>query len=167
MKDQQYFVLDSGEQKTELIRQLAIFGAIHETLVRETAIALVRGLPRSAHYARIERLHQFVRDSIDYVREPVEMLHPATVTLAMGAGDCDDHVILLGALAWSIKYPFIVEAIGDQSNPHHYTMAIGYPQTEEPTGDADTTWIATETTARAMTGEHVDDAMRRLGAHAL
>lgn len=167
MKDQQTFVLASGQQKTELIRQLAIYGAIHETAIRETAIALVRGLPRSAHFRRIERLHQFVRDSIDYVREPVEMLHPASVTLAEGAGDCDDHVILLGALAWSIKYPFIVEAVGDPGNPYHYTAAIGFPQSEEPTGDASTTWVPTETTARAMTGEHVSDAMRRLGDAAL
>lgn len=167
MKDQQTYVLPNGEAKTELIRQLAVHGAVHETAIRETAIALVRGLPRSAHFERIERLHQFVRDSIDYVREPVEMLHPATVTLNMGAGDCDDHVILLGALAWSIKYPFIIEPVGDAGNPYHYTAAIGFPQTDEPTGDEATTWVPTETTARAFTGEHVHDAVARLGPDAL
>lgn len=152
-----------GAAKTGLIYQMALAGAEREPLVRATAIRLVYGLGRTDHIARLRRLHEFVRDSIDYVGEPIEMLHSASVTLHLGAGDCDDHAILLGALAWSLKYPFAVRPIAqDPEYPEHYSMAIGYPQSHDPLGSADTRWIDVETTIPAHTGEPVERAARRL-----
>jgi hypothetical protein len=160
----QYLELEGGgQEKTRLLTELALHGAQFEPLVRDTAIALVRGLPNQDHRGRLRRLHEFVRDSVPYHREPVEMLHPATYTILHG-GDCDDHTIALGALAWSLRYPFRIEAVGDPANPYHYTIALGYPPGELPGGDGDTRWLYAETTVPgALLGEWVHNAVARTG----
>lgn len=157
-----YVEVRDGREKTQLITALAMHGATFEPLIRDTAVALMRGLPRSAHAERVQRLHEFVRDSVGYHREPIEMLHPATYTLLRGA-DCDDHVILLGALAWALRYPFVIEPIGGELDPSHYTIALGYPPSDFPYGDASTVWQWAETTTPARTGEHVLAAVARTG----
>jgi hypothetical protein len=151
----------SGPQKTEYLVSLVYEGAL-EPLVRRVAVDLCTGLHRDAHLERLERLHRFVRDSVPYHREPVEMFHTATQVLLEG-GDCDDKVILLCAMAWSLRYPFHVEPYGDPEAPSHYTCAIGTPPCDEPTGDASTVWRWYETTVDALPGEHTDEALRRLG----
>lgn len=153
-------VLPNGESKTRLIWELGLDGASHP-LVRATATGLVRGAPRFDHIERVTRLHRFVRDSVPYHREPIEMLHPAAFVL-MNGGDCDDHAILMVALAWAVKYPAIVEAINPE-NPSHYTMRVGTPPAETPFGDARTRWWSVETTVPAAFGEHVSAVVPRLG----
>ena len=90
------------------------------------------------------------------------MFHPATQVLLEG-GDCDDKVILLCALAWSLRYPFHVEAIGDPDAPSHYTCAIGAPPCDDPEGDERTVWHWYETIIDALPGEHTEQALRRIG----
>jgi len=132
-------------------------------MVRDTAVGLIRGTPRDDHWERLSRLHRFVRDAVDYHREPIEMFHSPTVTLLEG-GDCDDHVLLLCSLAWSLRYPFDVEPIGGSwEDPAHYTCKLGSPPNDEPYGDAMTRWAAFETTIDALPGEHVNDALTRIG----
>lgn len=150
-----------GHSKTDLIRWKALQGAL-EPLPRQTAVRLVAGAPRFDHRVRVERLHRFVRDSVPYVREAVETLQSATLTLTEG-GDCDDHVILLCALAWSIRYPFIVEPVGPANSPDHYTTRLGIPPAQEPHGDPETSWFAVETTVPAGFGEPLE-SFRRLQA---
>lgn len=150
-----------GVEKTATIGDYIRAGAL-EPLVRDTAVRLVQGAGRDDHLARVERLHRFVQRSIDYHREPVEMFHRATVVLTQG-GDCDDHVILLGSLAWALKYPFLVEPIGHPKGPGHYTIRVGTPPSEAPSGNASTRWRSYETIIDALPGEHVNDAVRRLG----
>lgn len=161
-----YLEVADGHEKTALAIELAIHGATFEPLVRQTAVALMSGLPLvrgstpAQHVERLERLHAFVRDSVPYQNEPVEMFQPPTVTLTEG-GDCDDHVILLGALAWSLRYPFAIEPSGDPADPFHYTIALGYPPADLPSGDASTTWLAAETTIPAELGELLEAAQGR------
>lgn len=150
----------TGPQKTALLNELAAGGAT-EPLIRQTAVRIVRGLPRDDHRARLERLHRFVRDAVEYHREPVEMFHRPTQTLLEG-GDCDDHVALLCALGWSLKYPWLIEPVGSPEGPSHYTCMLGYPPADEPHGDERTIWFPTETTVDAKFGEHVAHADRRL-----
>jgi hypothetical protein len=151
----------SGRQKTDFLRSL-VYASSVEPLVRQTAVRLVNGLPRDAHWDRLVRLHRFVRDAVDYHREPVEMFHTATQTLQEG-GDCDDMVLLLGALAWSLRYPFQVVPVGDDFDaPEHYTAKLGWPPSDSPTGDAGTHWADFECTIDALPGEHVQDALRRI-----
>jgi len=152
----------TGREKTAYLNALVFTGAT-EPMVRRVAVDLMRGLHRDDHAARLARLHRFVRDSVPYHREPVEMFHRATATLHEG-GDCDDHAILLCSLAWTLRYPFHVDALGDPDAPYHYTCALGSPPSDEPTGDADTRWAWFETIIEALPGEHVEDALRRIDA---
>lgn len=152
----------TGAQKTDFLRSLVYAGST-EPMVRQTAIRLVRGLHRDAHWEHLVRLHRFVRDSVPYFREPVEMFYAPTETLLHGA-DCDDHVLLLCSLAWSLRYPFDVVPVGDWSDPYHYTCRLGFPPNDEPHGDARTTWHSFETTVDAVPGEHVLDALDRIGS---
>jgi hypothetical protein len=150
----------SGQEKTELLRSLVYSGAV-EPLVRRVAVDLVRVVPRDDHWGRLERLHRFVRDSVPYHREAVEMFQPPTVTLQEG-GDCDDHVLLLCSLAWSLRYPFDVRSVGDPEDPSHYECRLGQPPSDSPTGDSSTRWSAYETTIDALPGEDVHAALRRI-----
>jgi hypothetical protein len=148
-----------GYEKTELVRARVYEGAI-QPAVRDVAVRLVAGTDRNAHHERLARLHRFVRDSIDYHREPVEILQSATLTLERG-GDCDDLVILLGALAWSLRYPWIVEPVGDPRDPHHYSLLLGWPPSDSPHGDATTRWVQTEPSVAAAFGETPEAAAER------
>lgn len=150
-----------GEQKTALLRSLVYMGSV-EPMVRQTAVNLVKSAPRDDHWERLSRLHRFVRDSVPYHREPVETFYRPSETLING-GDCDDHVVLLCSLAWALRYPFIVEALGDPDAPYHYTCRLGYPPNDEATGDSSTVWASFETTVDALPGEHVNAALRRIG----
>lgn len=150
-----------GIAKTELIRQYALLGST-EPLVRQTAVSLVNTAPRFGHVERVSRLHRFVRDSVPYHREPVEMIHRATHVLTHG-GDCDDHVLLLCALAWALRYPFIVDPVGDPLGPAHYSTRLGVPTAEEPHGDPGTEWFQVETTLPAFFGEPVESVAGRMG----
>lgn len=153
--------LPNGFAKTDLLRQMVITGS-SEPLVRHTAGVIVANVSNTDHLERLRRLHRFVRDSVPYLRETVEMFAPATYTLEHG-GDCDDHVILLAALAWSLRYPWIVEPVGDPSGPEHYSLRLGAPPSLNPWGDAKTTWWQTETTVPAQFGEPIDSIAERLG----
>ena len=149
-----------GIVKTDLLREQALRGAI-EPMVRQAAVNVVNTAPRFAHRERLERLHRFVRDSVPYHREPVEIFQSATRTLLEG-GDCDDHVILLAALAWSLRYPFIVDPVGNPFGPGHYSIRLGMPPAEEPTGDAETEWFQCETTLPAGFGEPIESIAERI-----
>lgn len=151
----------SGREKTAFLRSLVYAGAI-EPLVRDTAVGLMAGVHRDDHWERLVRLHRFVRDAVEYHREPIEMFHTPTETLLRG-GDCDDHVLLLCSLAWSLRYPFdVVPYEGTWDEPAHYTCRLGQPPNDSPTGDADTRWSDFETTIDALPGEHVRDALERI-----
>jgi len=152
----------TGRQKTDLLREWSI---AHSTdpLVRQTAVLLVNRLPRDAHLVRLARLHRFVRDSIPYHRESVEMFQHPSLTLRQG-GDCDDHVSLLFALGWSLRYPFTIQPIGHPDGPAHYTGFLGWPPGESPWGDEGTHWAAAETTIDALFAEGLAHAQERLFA---
>ncbi len=157
-----YVVLTmTGQEKTNLLRSLVYAGAT-EPMVRQTAVGLVKSVPRDDHWERLTRLHRFVRDAVPYHREAVETFYRPSETLLNG-GDCDDHVILLCSLSWSLRYPFIIEALGDPDSPYHYTCRLGWPPSDEATGDRSTMWAAFETTIDAVAGEHVSSALRRIG----
>lgn len=76
-------------------------------LIRGKALELVSGLPPRQWFAEIRALHAFVRDSIRYVRDPVdaELVQTPEATLRIGQGDCDDKATLLAALLKSIGHP--------------------------------------------------------------
>lgn len=148
-----------GEVKTELLRQRILEGALHPE-IGDTAVLLTRSVDRNDHHETIARLHRFVRDSVRYHREPIERLQHAAWTLHHG-GDCDCLTILLGSLAWSLRYPWRVEPHGDPKNPEHYSLWLGWPPSERPDGDAHTHWIHAEVSASASLGETSESAAAR------
>jgi transglutaminase-like putative cysteine protease len=90
--------------------------------VRETALALIQGLPPKAYAQEVRALFEYVRDAIRYVRDihGVETLQTPVATLELEAGDCDDKATLLAALLQSIGHPTRFVAEGYRS-PGHYS----------------------------------------------
>jgi transglutaminase-like putative cysteine protease len=150
----------TGPEKTDYLRSLVYSGS-YEPMVRRVVVDLMRGLHRDDHAERLVRLHRFVRDSVPYHRESIEMFHHPTQTLTEG-GDCDDHALLLCSLAWCVRYPFQIETVGDPEAPAHYCCALGFPPHDDPAGDANTEWRYFETIVDALPGEHISDAIRRI-----
>lgn len=148
-----------ASQKTALVRQRILEGALHPS-VRDVAVRLTQMVARNDHHERISRIHRHVRDNLSYHREPVEQFQSADWTLQHG-GDCDCLTIAAGALAWSLRYPFVVQPHGDPDDPEHYSIWIGWPAHDDPWGDRRTTWIHCELSAAAATGERSEEAAQR------
>lgn len=148
-----------GEAKTELLRERVFEGALHP-LVRETAVLLVQMVDRNDHAERLARLHRFVRDSVDYHQESVELFQHPAYTIEHG-GDCDDLTALLAALGWTLRYPWIVLPHGDPKDPRHYSTWLGWPSADLPEGDDRTTWVHLEPSAAAAFGETSEQAGAR------
>lgn len=90
--------------------------------VRQKAESLVRELPPRQWFREIRALHEFVRDEIRYLRDPVGVERVATpeATLEIGQGDCDDKATLLAALLDSIGHPtrFVAVAFNGEGFSH-------------------------------------------------
>jgi transglutaminase-like putative cysteine protease len=91
--------------------------------VREFAIRLVAGLRDNDQIGQANRLIDFVRKNLTYVRDPVgaeyivspvRLLQEFERTGYM-AGDCDDHVLLLNSLLGAVGIP--TKAIGVKFGP--------------------------------------------------
>ncbi len=154
-----WLLVRDGLEKTEVLRQRILEGALHPA-VRDTAVRLTQMVSRNNHRETVARLHRFVRDAVRYHQEPVEQFQHAAWTLEHG-GDCDCLTILLGSLAWSLRYPWIEQPHGDPKDPEHYSIWLGYPPADTPGGDRRTTWIHAEPSAAAALGESSQAAAQR------
>jgi len=148
-----------GRSKTELLRERIFEGAL-DPAVRDTAVRLTQMVDRNHHRERVRRLHAFVRDAVQYHNEPAEMFQSAPWTLEHG-GDCDCLTILLGSLAWSLRFPWLEQSHGDPLDPEHYSIWLGFPPSDSPTGDAHTIWTHAEPSAAAAFGETSQEAAHR------
>lgn len=89
----------------ELLNALASDDAQHDPTVHDLAWRFVRWVDtravdhqhRDLHLAR--KIHAFVRTSVRFQPEPTETFRGAALTLKLGAGDCDDHALVVAALA--------------------------------------------------------------------
>lgn len=123
--------------------------------IRELALSLVSDLPGHKNWTgQIKRLHAYVRDTIQYVRDirGVETLATPTRTLQYGQGDCDDQAVLLASLLESIGHPTRFVAIkGNVLGPfvHVYT--------ETKIGNK---WYPVETTEKFQAGRPMKFAGR-------
>lgn len=99
-------------------------------------------------------LHQFVRDGIRYVQDPIdiERLQAPDKTLEISAGDCDDKSILLAALLESIGHPTRFVAIGFEPNVYSHVYV------ETRIGNE---WIPMETTEPVEMGWEPDQEQVR------
>lgn len=112
--------------------------------IRQLAVELTRPLPSRDYVGDLFVLRQFVRVYIRYVRDirGVETLQTPVRTLENRAGDCDDHAILLGALAESIGAPVCLVAYGFLPE-ELYSHVLAQAQVGEK-------WLALETTVNGV-----------------
>lgn len=132
------------EQKHRLLEELG-YAAASEPLVRDTAFALAQPWPAWQPERRIAALARFVA-SLPYYREPLEDFPRAAEVLRRG-GDCDDHTMLMVALAWALKLPARVlpQHVDGGGSAGHYVAIVGSPEAESPHGDKSTRWARVET----------------------
>lgn len=134
------FLVLTPKAKAELLTELGL-AAADEPLVRDTAMALVRGLERWQHVDRLHRIQRFVA-ALPYYREPTEDFGTAAEILRRG-GDCDDQALISVALCWALRYPAMAwPLLGDGDGwPGHFQTHAGYPEAESPEGADRTTWL--------------------------
>ena len=106
--------------------------------IRALALDIVASLPARSWQHEVSRLHQFVRDEIRYVRDPVGVERVATPdrTLKDRQGDCDDKSVLLAALLESIGHPARFKAVGINGGPFSHVFV------ESKIGES---WVPLET----------------------
>ncbi len=131
-----------------IMRQLVrdAIRAPHQT-IRTAAMKLLAGLPPRQWSAEVERLHEFVRDNIRYVRDPVGVETVATPekTLELRSGDCDDKAVLLAALLEATGHPARFLAVGLHGGPFSHVL------TQTKIGPQ---WVSAETIIPVSLGWH-------------
>jgi hypothetical protein len=87
--------------------------------VRQKAIDILleRHVKSKDYLGEIKALFEWVQQNVRYTKDAfrVEMIHSARRMLELRAGDCDDMVILLGALLQSIGHPVRLVLCGPDS----------------------------------------------------
>lgn len=137
----------NGWDAARILDQLAEQDAEHPE-VRELA-----GMLASSSSSPGRVVHEWVQQNVAFVREPGEVFQAAHYTIAVRAGDCDDHARLVKALALAAGVPCRLAFLELGEQPAHV-----FPELY-----IDHTWQAAETTIAAELGEHPLDAAKRLG----
>src|SRR5271156_2269952 len=130
-----------------------------DAIVIQVASELVRDLAQYDRVGEIVALHAFVRDSIRYTNDPLDMelVRTPRAILEMGVGDCDDKSILLSSLLRCIGRPsrFIaVQMKGMAGFSHVYV--------ETPLGSK---WIPLETIRPVGPGWAPTNVIKRMVVH--
>lgn len=131
---------DAGTRTTlKMMAKLAKDGRFSPE-VHATARRILQNVPAKNWPAEVEAVYEFVRDSIRYTQDPdgAEGLQTPVVTLEIKAGDCDDKVILLGALLLSLNHPVRFCAVRLDDDPFYSHV---FAQTRLGAG-----WVNLETT---------------------
>lgn len=115
-----------------LMRQL-INSYKTDIAIRTAAANAIFLQPEKDDYAEVEAIFNWVRDHVRYVRDVngVETITTPDRTLELMYGDCDDQVILLGAMLESVGYPTRL-VISGYSDPrifeHVYLQVMAHNQ---------------------------------------
>jgi transglutaminase-like putative cysteine protease len=98
----------------------------------------IRGVAPRKWLREVAALHEFVRDSIRYVKDPegIELVQTPEATLTLRYGDCDDKSTLLAALLLATGHPCRFVAVGFNGNSFSHVLV------EAKSGDK---WIPAET----------------------
>ena len=111
-----------------------------EQTIRRCALQVFRnkGVPPRKWLREISALHSFVRDSIQYRKDPVglELVQTPEATLTLAAGDCDDKSTLLASLLLATGHPCRFVAVGFNGAGFSHVLV------EAKSGDK---WIPAET----------------------
>lgn len=134
--------IPSGEPGTRatLKRMAAIVKASKKLpVVRSQAVAVTLDVPNLAWAGEAAAVQRWVQRNIRYTRDVrgVETLQAPDYTLKVGAGDCDDHSMLVAAMLESIGHPTRFVAIANTPGKYFHVF------TETRIGNR---WFALETT---------------------
>lgn len=80
--------------------------------VREFTVSLLRGLQNNDQIGQVNRIINFVRSNVTYIRDPIDSEYVVTPvqmikqwqTKHFIGGDCDDHVLLLNTMLGSVGF---------------------------------------------------------------
>ena len=110
-----------------------------DMVVRNRALSIVSGLPSKDFNAELFTLWRWVDTEIRFVRDihGIETLQTPEKTLELGAGDCDDHAILISALAEVLGFPTRFHAVGFQPGEFVHVLTEA---------ELNGKWISLETT---------------------
>jgi transglutaminase-like putative cysteine protease len=90
--------------------------------VRQKALEIVQPYASRDFKSEAAAIHTFVRDQIRYVGDiaGMETVAEPRETLRTRQGDCDDKVVLAGALLQSINHPVRLIAVGFNYQPYSH-----------------------------------------------
>ncbi len=114
-------------------------GGVKSPDVRVAALEAVKGVERGQ--AEIESVFNWVKEHIEFRGEHAETLQEPRVTLQLGAGDCDDHAMLLAALLASLGYRTRFRTVATASAPDEFSHV--YAEVEDKKTKQ---WIPVDTT---------------------
>jgi transglutaminase-like putative cysteine protease len=116
----------------------------NDPLVHELAAHIIAPIDARDAAGEAAMLLSWVQTKIRYTPERVETFQSARYTLEHGFGDCDDLVVVLGALLESIVIPTQLEVLGWTEDGvfdcRHIFLRVGLPPR------APTEWVAAEPT---------------------
>jgi hypothetical protein len=79
----------------------------------------------------VHALADFIQSNVRYTLDPfgIDTYSTPERTIQMAKGDCDDMVILSGAMLQSVGYPIKIKVIRLEGQPefHHIYMLVGLP----------------------------------------
>ncbi len=101
-------------------------------MVRDLALEIVRGLPehgQQAEDAQLAALFRWVAANIEYRQDPYwyDQYQTVGATMRGGGSDCDDHAIMMAALAGSLGFPVGAKVVGSGGGFHIYAVAGVHP----------------------------------------
>lgn len=121
------FVTD--EERIKTLAQLIEEGS-ESPVVRQHTMELLnrKGIKSYDHKGEIKAIFEWVRDNITYRRHVIcrDSFTTAERVLQLGAGDCDNMVVLVNSMLGSVGLPFgmrIISSSHDKSYHHIYSLA--------------------------------------------
>lgn len=117
-----------------LIEQLIATGSDHP-VVRQTAAGILDAVAARDATGEVTALFSWVVHSLRYTQDPVDTEYVQSapklierIYQGQGIGDCDDYVVLLGALLESVGYP--VHVVLSQADPYRSDYSHVYLEVE-------------------------------------
>lgn len=137
---------DIGIAQTVLSMQQLIDSGARSPGVRSNAVEIIRraGVQEKDSHGEVRAVFEWVKANFHFIKDPHgrETLGTADFLLELRAGDCDDYVVVLGALLSSLGYPVkIVTIKADADEPERYSHVYLHVL-------VDGNWIALDSTQR-------------------
>lgn len=130
-----------GSEQEDAKQILAFLEQVKQTYirapeVREFTVSLLRGLANNDQIGQVNRIIDFVRKNVTYIRDPIDSEYVVTpvqmirqyVRKHFIAGDCDDHVLLLNTMLGCVGFytKFVGVKYGQTSVYNHVISGVEF-----------------------------------------